>query len=148
MDAYQFTINKRGGTASNYRLLDEKVKLATRINLPYVVPDGDGWETVAASSIIVEATEEQLNRSKVQLRGSRKQRAARAVVPRESIKIIPIVKPACVEVAEARMVGGDEQVAQLEHEIRKLMDVVKHRAEAKARYDASVLLLQEKFGRK
>jgi hypothetical protein len=69
-------------------------------------------------------TVEQAIKSQMRVRGARKQRAARAYRPVESIKVVRINEPAPAEVVGVRLNGGsaqDEKVAELEAKIRQLL---------------------------
>lgn len=113
MDATNIQTYRRGAgnRASNYRLLAEKLKLTTKARPQYVIPDGDSWEPVGVSpNPLVEVFVPVKHvRPEMRLRLGRKQRAARAYVPKESIKVIPkLVAPAPVEVVQVRVQGLKE----------------------------------------
>ncbi len=125
-------IKKHDNKESNYRLLDQGVKLTTRTHYPYVVPDGDGYTAAGGvSPDFVERDTEEVNKTLMRVRGARKQRAAKANVPRESIKVIPLTTPVkMVEaVAQFEEITLDEArlklaVVSLEEKIKEVMSVV------------------------
>ncbi len=111
-------INNIGGNESNYRLRGEPVKLAARV-LVGCRPDGDGWEEVWDETSIVERY-----RTMVKSRGSRKQRAAHAMIPRASVTIVKRLDVAMPEVVFARLEGKSDtevRIAELEAKIRALL---------------------------
>lgn len=98
-------IQHHGGDNSNYRLHDEKLTLYCKTM--YYKPDGDGYEQV------MEQTEDHVRYAQVmRLRGSRKQRAARAVSPKVSIIDIRKVQKTLVapEIGDA-IIEANEMVA-------------------------------------
>jgi hypothetical protein len=106
---------------ANYRLRGAPVKLFAK-TLQGVRPDGDGWEEVWDESW---GTNYSKNIPK--LRGSRKQRAARCLVPVESIRIVAKCEaaPACVvEARLANKTAEEVRVAELEAKIRELMGLL------------------------
>ena len=110
---------------SNYRLLNEPVQLKVRMeHVPSTEEcawEDDGGSTV---SLVTEMTVEQAIKAQMRVRGARKQRAARAMRPVESIKVVRINEPAPAEVVGVRLNGGsaqDEKVAELEAKIRQLL---------------------------
>ena len=114
---------------SNYRLLNEPVQLKVRMeHVPSTEEcawEDDGGPTV---SLVTEMTVEQAIKAQMRVRGARKQRAARAMRPVESIKVVRINEPAPAEVVGVRLAGGstaDEKVASLEAQIRALLSLVK-----------------------
>lgn len=156
MDPMNFNILRRNDAReSNYTLRDKKVQLTVTCQPLYETPDAGVWEGEggALPPASYEETVEEVNKRTMRIRGARKQRAARAYVPRESIKIIPLVTPAPVEVAEVRLrhmrdgevlgtkktaekeaqLAREEEIAVLEHKVRKLMDVIKWRQDGKRR---------------
>ena len=120
---------------ANYRLLDEPTKLVAKLHEPWVRPDGEGWEVVGMSDQVRVVTTEEANKQKIKVRPPRKQRAARAYVPKESIKVVPAGAPAPLEVAVARIEGKDETIAAMEARVRELMGIV---AARKAKEQARV----------
>jgi hypothetical protein len=97
-----------GTLESNYRLLGEKLKLVTRARPQYVIPDGDGYEVVGVSPnpLVEVLVPQRKERPEVRMRLGRKQRAARAYIPKETIKIIQKTPaPAPVEVVQVRVQG-------------------------------------------
>lgn len=129
---------------SNYRLLSEPVKLKARTGLHYVVPSGDGYEP----SDPVEVEVDYRKRTYMNLRGSRKQRAARAMVPRESIKIVKIGEPVAPPVAMAILAGKSAEeikVVSLETEIQRLWGIVRAPEVAKQKKRESLDKLEQLF---
>ena len=107
---------------ANYRLRGERVRLFAK-SLVGVRPDGDGWEEVWDESWGTERS-----RSIPKLRGSRKQRAARCLVPVESIRIVAKCEAAPRPIVEARLAGKSEEemrIAELEAKIAELMGLLK-----------------------
>ena len=114
---------------SNYRLLNEPVQLKVRMeHVPSTEEcawEDDGGSTV---SLVTEMTVEQAIKAQMRVCGARKQRAARAMRPVESIKVVRINEPAPAEVVGVRLAGGstaDEKVASLEAQIRALLSLVR-----------------------
>lgn len=106
---------------ANYRLRGAPVKLFAK-TLQGVRPDGDGWEEVWDESWGTERCQ-----SIPKLRGSRKQRAAKCLIPRESIRIVPKVVAAPLCVVEARLANKtaeEVRVAELEAKVRELMGLL------------------------
>ena len=126
MDALNINKYSRGDDReSNYRLLNEPVQLKVRMehvqSTEECAWEDDGGPTV---SLITEMTVEQAIKAQMRVRGARKQRAARAMRPVESIKVVRINEPAPAEVVGVRLNGGsqqDEKVAELEAKIRQLL---------------------------
>ena len=126
MDALNINKYSRGDDReSNYRLLTEPVQLKVRMeHVPSTEEcawEDDGGPTV---SLVTEMTVEQAIKAQMRVRGARKQRAARAMRPVESIKVVRINEPAPAEVVGVRRNGGshqDEKVAELEAKIRQLL---------------------------
>ena len=126
MDALNINKYSRGDDrGSNYRLLNEPVQLKVRMeHVPSTEEcawEDDGGPTV---SLVTEMTVEQAIKAQMRVRGARKQRAARAMRPVESIKVVRINEPAPAEVVGVRLNGGsqqDEKVAELEAKIRQLL---------------------------
>jgi len=126
MDAMNINKYSRGDDReSNYRLLNEPVQLKVRMeHVPSIEEcawEDDGGPTV---SLVTEMTVEQAIKAQMRVRGARKQRAARAMRPVESIKVVRINEPAPAEVVGVRLNGGsqqDEKVAELEAKIRQLL---------------------------
>jgi hypothetical protein len=110
------------GRTSNYRLRHEPVKLTNRVFKGHR-PDGDGYE-----EIWEESDEVQRYRLSMRVRGARKQRAAKANIPKESIKLVPInqPKPAAVVLAILDKKTPEQiRVLELEAELKKLMGLLK-----------------------
>ena len=130
MNAMNISKHKRGDDReSNYRLLNEPVQLKVRMEH---VPSADElqWEDDGgpAVELVTEMTVEEYHKQQMRLRGARKQRAAKAYRPTESIKIVNQAAPAIKEVVGVRLAGGsaqDEKVAELEARIKELMAVVR-----------------------
>ena len=130
MNAMNISKHKRGDDReSNYRLLNEPVKLTTKT--VHVMDDDEcRWEDDGGPSVeltLEETTEEHVKRM-MRVRGARKQSAARMVRPRESVKIICMNQPAIPEVVGVRLAGGsvdDERVTSLEARIKVLLDLVR-----------------------
>ena len=126
MDALNINKYSRGDDReSNYRLLNEPVQLKVRMeHVPSTEKcawEDDGGPTV---SLVTEMIVEQAIKAQMRVRGARKQRAARAMRPVESIKVVRINEPAPAEVVGVRLNGGsqqDEKVAELEAKIRQLL---------------------------
>ena len=125
-------IEKNDARESNYRLLGNPVKLRTKVYLPWCQPDGDGWEEVGGvCGVPVESETEEVCKRIARIKSGRKQRAARAKVPRESIKVVPLKEPVRMVEAVAQFEGIDVVEAQykvdvmkLEAEIKRIMDLV------------------------
>ena len=130
MDAMNINKYSRGDDReSNYRLLNEPVQLKVRMeHVPSIEEcawEDDGGPTV---SLVTEMTVEQAIKAQMRVRGARKQRAARAMRPVESIKVVRINEPAPAEVVGVRLSDGsaaDEKVASLEAQIRALLSLVR-----------------------
>ena len=114
---------------SNSRLLNEPVQL--KVRMEHVLSDAEcTWEDEGGPTVplVTEMTVEQAIKSQMRVRGARKQRAARAYRPVESIKVVRINEPAPAEVVGVRLAGGsiaDEKVASLEAQIRALLSLVR-----------------------
>ena len=111
-------INNIGGNNSNFRLRGEPVKLATKV-LVGCKPDGDGWEEVWDESIDFERY-----RPQIRFRGSRKQKAARMIVPFNTVKVVPKLEVGAPPVVVARLEGKSEaevRIMELEWKIKQLM---------------------------
>ena len=130
MEAMNINKYSRGDDrGSNYRLLNEPVQLKVRMEH---VPSADElqWEDDGgpAVELVTEMTVEEYHKQQMHVRGARKQRAARAYRPVESIKVVRINEPAPAEVVGVRLAGGstaDEKVASLEAQIRALLSLVR-----------------------
>ena len=151
METTNFNTMKRGdNVVSNYRLMNEPVKLTTKLYEPYVVPDGDGWaETGAVCGVPVKVSIDKKRYSQLmRLRGSRKQRAAKAFIPRESIKVVSQSKPVAAAVGIAIYEGKTEQeiqIAQLEARIREVMGLVNKQKAVERRKVESTETLERVF---
>ena len=130
MEAMNFNKFQRGDDReSNYRLLNEPVQLKVRMeHVPSIeecIFEDDGGPAV---ELVTEMTVEEYHKQQMRVRGARKQRAAKAYRPTESIKIVKQSAPAIKEVVGVRLAGGsaqDEKVAELEARIKELMAVVR-----------------------
>ena len=130
MEAMNINKYSRGDDrGSNYRLLNEPVQL--KVRMEHVLCDAEcTWEDEGGPTVplVTEMTVEQAIKSQMRVRGARKQRAARAYRPVESIKVVRINEPAPAEVVGVRLNGGsaqDEKVAELEAKIRQLLELVR-----------------------
>jgi hypothetical protein len=125
-------IEKNDPRESNYRLLTQPIKLLMRVHQRWCRPDGDGWEEVGGvCGVPVELETEEVNRQLMRVRGARKQRAARAKVPRESIRVVPLKQPVRMVQAVAQFEGISEEDARLklgvvglEEQIKKVLGLV------------------------
>ena len=130
MNAMNISKHKRGDDReSNYRLLTEPAQLKVRMEH---VPSADElqWEDDGgpAVELVTEMTVEEYHKQQMRVRGARKQRAAKAYRPTESIKVVNQAAPAIKEVVSVRLAGGsaqDEKVAELEARIKELMAVAR-----------------------
>ena len=130
MNAMNISKHKRGDDReSNYRLLTEPAQLKVRMEH---VPSADElqWEDDGgpAVELVTEMTVEEYHKQQMRVRGARKQRAAKAYRPTESIKVVNQAAPAIKEVVGVRLAGGsaqDEKVAELEARIKELMAVAR-----------------------
>jgi len=117
-EPHAVNIAHHGGLTSNYKLRGEPVKLHN-VAYRWYVPDGDGW----APALLSEEDVSERHRSAMRLRGSRKQRAARAAVPLSSVTIVTENKPVAPGVAKAIYEGKSEvdiRVAELEAQIEAI----------------------------
>jgi len=119
---------------SNYRLLNEPMGLKVRMEH---IPSKEecAWEDDGGPTIplVVDMTVEEYHKQQMRIRGARKQRAARAYRPIESIKVVKQAEPRTPRQIEDVEVRQDVQVAQLEGRIRELIGLVdkeKRRKEA------------------
>ena len=150
MEAMNFNKFQRGDDReSNYRLLNEPVQLKVRMeHVPSTEEcawEDDGGPTV---SLVTEMTVEQAIKAQMRVRGARKQRAAKAYRPTESIKVVNQAAPAIKEVVGVRLAGGsaqDEKVAELEARIKELMAVVRAPIVAAERKTESIKKFEEMF---
>jgi hypothetical protein len=130
MEAMNINKYSRGDDReSNYRLLNEPVQL--KVRMEHVLSDAECvWEDEGGPtvSLVTEMTVEQAIKAQMRVRGARKQRAAKAYRPTESIKVVNQAAPAIKEVVGVRLAGGsaqDEKVAELEARIKELMAVAR-----------------------
>lgn len=148
MEAMNIRQYSRGNDhESNYRLLEEPLKLKVRI-IPVLDADGtDSWETdggaLAPAMAPFESTTEQVNRSRMTVKGARKQRAARMCVSKESIKIVHQSGPRSPGELEPEL-GAAVQVAQLEAKIKALLGLVQKREQDTCRLDESINTLMSR----
>jgi hypothetical protein len=123
---------KRGDVReSNYRLLSEPVQL--KVKTVHVPDIGElRWEDDGGPSIeyISEETVEAINRSRIKIRGPRKQTAARALKPKESIRIVPVNPPRTPKELEDRALGLNVQIAKLETQVRNFKEEARRKAQA------------------
>ena len=115
---------------SNYRLLSEPVQLTYKHQPVLDGPDEQSWELEggAVAPPPLEMTVEEMFQQQMRVRGARHQRSAKAMVPRESIRVVNQGAPAIKEVVGVRLAGGsaqDEKVAELEARIKELMAVAR-----------------------
>ncbi len=99
---------------SNPRVTQKDAYPLLYVKPHFVVPDGDGW--APAPSVCVWNDGKNPLSSVIRVRGSRKQRAARAYIPKESIKIVKKKEPVHPIVAITVLQGGsaaDIEVAEL-----------------------------------
>jgi hypothetical protein len=130
MEAMNIRQYSRGDVrGSNYRLLSEPVQLKVRMeHVPSIeecIFEDDGGPAVER---VTEMTVEEYHKQQMRVRGARKQRAAKAYRPTESIKVVNQAAPAIKEVVGVRLAGGsaqDEKVAELEARIKELMAVAR-----------------------
>ena len=154
MDALNFRVLRgRDDREANYRLRGEPVKLVATITPVLECQGSDAWEddggAVAGLPTQVDVAER--HRAEVRVRPPRKQAAARAAIPRETVRIVRGEAPAPIEVVEARVAGkseADVQVARLEARIRELMGVVEERRTLTQRRKESLALLERMFERR
>lgn len=94
-------ITKQG----NYRLLDSPIQLVAE-SAYYVIPDGDSWAPAPLPS------SEERYKAVMRIRGPRKQRAARAKIPKESIIVVtdvaPVTRPEAMAILKAEAVSKPE----------------------------------------
>jgi hypothetical protein len=106
---------------ANYRLRGAPVKLFAK-TLQGVRPDGDGWEEVWD-----ESWGTNYSKSVPKMKGSRKQAAARCLIPRESIRIVAKREAAPLCVVEARLANKtaeEVRIAELEAKVSELMGLL------------------------
>lgn len=113
--------NYIGGDNSNVGLRGTPVKLTAK-QLVGCRPDGDGWEEVWDETFDLEK-----HRTRIKMRGSRKQKAARMMVPRATVTIVPkleVQDPTVVQAVLMEKSPDEIRILQLEAEIRKLMGLL------------------------
>ncbi len=122
--------SRNAAQESNYRLLAEPMQLKIRtehfLSADEIRMDDDGCPN--HPDLVVEETVAEYSKRMMRIRGARKQRAARAYRPIESMKVVKVSKPAPAEVVGVRLNGGspqDERVAELEAKIRELLAIVR-----------------------
>lgn len=141
------------GLCSNYRLRDEPVNLSTRIIPVFNAPGTESWENEggALPGPPYEETVEASNRAKMRVKGARKQRAAKLVVPRNTITVVPIKQARTPEQLEDKSLGQEIQVRRLEAQVARALGMAEdQRRAAKAaeeRKVRSLARLQERFRR-
>lgn len=104
-----------GHEESNPRLRGSKVVCAAKVTKF----DADGKILE-----IQETTTEEINRERLRVRGVKRQRAAKAFVPINTITLVPEKKVVPVEVAEAIMDGASDveiKIAELEAKVKRLL---------------------------
>lgn len=140
--ALNFNILKRGSAESNPRMRNNPITSKTTVTL--YNPDGSVKE-------VQETCAEERYRARMALRGSRKQRAAQALIPRESVTVVrekTPVAPAVVEAAMAGKEGVDLQIAALEAEVKRLQQWVEEKRAADLKKKQSISNLESFFNRK
>lgn len=151
MDAMNFNVIERGEVReSNYRLLNEPVKLMTLITPVLEAPGFDRWEDDGGlpAPLPYEVTTEELFRKEVRIKLGHRQRAARMAVPRESIRVVSMGAPAPVEVVMARYEGRSEEevkIAELEAKIKALLGIARAPIVAEQRRQESIARLEALF---
>lgn len=113
-------INHVGGE-SNYRLRGEPVKLFAKEFIGFR-PDGDGWEDVWKETNSAEHYATQMK-----LKGSRRQRAARQMIPLSTVTIVNLRTPAPPTMVRAILdeKSPDEiRIAELEAKVKELLGLV------------------------
>lgn len=114
-------INQIGANTSNYRLRGEPAQLTCRTFQGFR-PDGDGWADEWEVTIGTER-----HRTHVKPGLPRKQAAARAKIPINTIKIVPRLEAAPKDVVMARLADATPQelkIAALQAEIKKLLGLL------------------------
>ena len=151
MDPMNINKYSRGSNrGSNYRLLGAPLKLTYKRTQLLETPGSDTWEDDggAVAPPPEKLVVDQRFHSLARIRGPRKQRAARAYVPKESIRVVTPAEPAPMEVVAVRLAGGseqDEKVAALEARIKKLMDIVQAPVVAEERRKESIARFEKLF---
>jgi len=144
------TYTRRDVRESNYRLLDERPKLTAKITKVFDAPGVDAWEGEGGAVMPLPVEEEVSYKSKsvMNVRGARKQRAAKQFIPRESIKVVKIGRPVDVKVAMAVVTGKSDdeiKIVSLEAQIERLLGIVQAPRIAAERKAASLKKLEEVF---
>jgi hypothetical protein len=144
---------RRDVRESNYRLHSEPVKLTAKITPVFDAPGVDTWEGEggACAPLPYEEDAEKRYKQQMNLRGARKQRAAKQFIPRESIKIVQIKTVVPKEVAMAIVEGKSDQeieVARLTAKIQELMGVINKPKIEAARKIESIKKLEAVFASK
>lgn len=114
-------INYVGGNTANYRLRSEPVQLTCKTYLGHR-PDGDGWEELWDVTVGTERS-----RTHVKPGLPRKQAAARAKVPINTIKVVPRLEAAPKDVVMARLAEAsprEMEIAKLQAEIKRLLGLL------------------------
>lgn len=109
-------LQRRDERGSKYQLRREPVKLKARMVVG-VRPDGDGWEPVW-----LETTTEEVHRTRSKIKESRKQKAARAAIKKETraeVKKVAMSR----RLTEMRLLGMDTRKEELVQQIKDLWKV-------------------------
>ena len=126
METMNIRRHRRGDESGcNYSLRDKKLDLKA-VHVPVLAQDGtDRFEDDGgAVPPIVELTEQEKYRTDVRIHPPRKQRAAKAYIPKETIKVVHMGKPVVREKAIAIFEGkspDEVKLAELEGRVRELM---------------------------
>lgn len=116
MEPSSIRTHKRGKPDNtNYRLLDQSVSMVVRSE-HFLDDEECRWEGEggACVDLVREESVEEINRQKMRLRGSRKQRAARAYIPKETIKVIEVskIEPPSVTMAKVKVIEAESQAIE------------------------------------
>jgi hypothetical protein len=136
----------RGGTVANYTLRGEPIKLNGKEFRGYFKPDGDGYEEVWEEVDLAVKS-----KTGMRLRGSRKQKAARAAVPFSTIKIVKPLEPVAPRVAIAVFEGKSTQevrIIELEEKIKAVLGIDEKATKAEQAKQAAIKRLKAKFDRR
>jgi hypothetical protein len=126
METVNIKTHKRGDElGSNYALRDSKLNLKATHTPVYEAPGSDRFDDDGGYiPRPIELTDAEKYRSSVRIRPAKKQRAAKCLVPKESIKVVSMSKPVPRPVAIAIFEDKTEQeveIARLEARVRELM---------------------------
>ena len=135
---------------SNYRLLDERTKFTVKIITILDAPGVDVWEGEGGYCPPALYEEEVMFKSKtlMNVRGARKQRAAKQYIPKELIKVVSMAQPIGKTVAMAIVTGQSDEnikIAELEARIKALLGIVRAPVVAAEKKAASLKKLEEVF---